>query len=277
MSDTIVGILFCKNEADIIEEVVFDAIKHVDVLYIADGRSKDRTWDIVQSLQQAHPDKIEHVQQESEWGDPAQRNSLLNLIRSRYRADNTWVQIIESDIFILDTDLRQAIRDRAYKDMAVSWQALNAVRPVGTWDGFDTYPNWPCSIRQIMNRVHFLEVMLYTFRPLPELHYNPDIWRPWPQGWSHYSDQPVKRYWRQADSPLLLHCGYRGPTHFWQKYKHMGERHRKYKKWILTSPKTVEQTVGFFNGDWNGDIGTAEPTREGWQKIRIFLDEKNSK
>lgn len=262
MPDKIIGMMWGKNEGDILEEVVLDAIKHVDSIFIADGQSTDGSWEILKSLKSRYPDKIEHIQQESEEQDRAQRDSLLNEIRARYRPEDTWVQLIESDIFILDTDIREVVKNH---EIGVSWQALNAVRKPGTWKGWDTYPNWNCSIREVMPYAHYMETMLYTFRPLPLLSYSHFQWRPWPAGFSNYvGDKPLKSRATYPESPLLFHVGYRGPTHFYLKYKHMGPRHRKYKNWDLTSPETVEKTVAFFNGDWNSGVGLVEASRKGW-------------
>ena len=104
--------------------------------------------------------------------------------------------------------------------------------------------------------------MTYTFRPLPDLHYQSGIWRPWPSGFSRYYSGTIDVDQRDADTPLLAHYGFRGPTHFKKKYATMGGRHRRYQTWNLTSRETILQTVPFFNGDWNGK---AYPmNRQGW-------------
>jgi len=257
----IVGVMWAKNEADIIAETITDAMRHVDRLMIADDGSTDGTWEIVKLAQKFWPDKIEHIQQKPDRYDKGQRQALLDVVRQRYRPDDTWVQVIEADIFLLDTDVRAVCQ--AETKIGISWQTLNAVRAPGTWAAVDTYPHWTRSIREVMPLVHRIEVMLYTFRPLPLLQYDPATWRPWPQGFSHYVSTPLKENAKEADSPLLLHCGYRGPTHFYEKYKSMGDRHTKYPTWDLTTPEQIERTVAFFNGDWN--TGAFEASRKGWQ------------
>lgn len=250
--------MYNKNEADILEEIISDAVTKVDSLFIADDGSTDKSWDIIQACKQRFQN-IEHIQREPNRNDLAQRNSLLNKIRSRYSPDNTWVQMIESDIFLL-TEPREAIKTSP-NNVSVTWHTLNAVRKPGTWKEVDTYPNWPESIRNIMPYVHWTEAMLYTFRPFPKLSYNSGVWRPWPWGFSAYT-QAAKIMKKNEDSPLLLHCGYRGPTHFAHKYRAMGKRHTKYNTWDLTSPEAAERTVSFFNGVWNGR--SFVPTRENW-------------
>ena len=113
-----------------------------------------------------------------------------------------------------------------------------------------------------MTHAHQLERVTYTFRPLPGIAFDPWEWRPWPRGFSQYTQEPLDNP-RGAMAPLLLHVGYRGPTHFHLKYKHMGKRHSKYRNWWVNSPENVERTVAFFNGDWNGKAFPA--TRAGWR------------
>lgn len=260
MSDTIVGMSWAKNEADIIEEIIIDALPKIDTLFIADGNSTDGTWEIIQSLKARYPDKIEHIQREDESKDRAQRNSLLNKIRERYKPEDSWVQLLESDIFILDTDVRELVKNSS--DIAIPWKTLNAVRKKGTWRAVDTYPNWKVSMKELMPYAHLMEVMLYTFRPLPGLFYDNKLWRPWPKGWTKYTDKPLDTTRKSFSSPLLLHVGYRGPTHFYNKYKSMGAFHRKYPTWRLKHAKAVEATCCFFNGVWNDP--SFEASRKGW-------------
>ncbi len=250
--------LWSRGEADILEEVVRDAAKKVDALFCATSDAAE--WDILQRLKREGV--VEHIQQEDETYDRAQRNSLLAKIRSAYNPVDTVVQIIESDVFLLETNVREAWRDHAVDDVGMGWLMLNAVRLPGTWRGFDTYPKWQAPIREIMTHAHELERVTYTFRPLPGIEFDPFTWRPWPRGFSRYTQKPLDQP-HGAMAPLLLHCGYRGPTHFHLKYRHMGKRHTKYRTWHVGSPEAVERTVAFFNGDWNGEAFPA--TREGWR------------
>ena len=59
----VVGVMWAKNEGDIIYETITDAIRNVDTLMIADDGSTDDTWQIIQRLRKLWPDKIEHIQQ----------------------------------------------------------------------------------------------------------------------------------------------------------------------------------------------------------------------
>lgn len=251
--------LWNRNEADIIEEVVVDAARQVDALFIADGHSTDGSWILIQSLKRRLKN-IEHIQQEDETRDKAQRNSLLAKIRERYRPEDTWVQVFESDVFTLETDIRTAIRDYAIADVAVPWFMLNACRL--SWEGADRYPNWPGMIRETMPYAHYLEPVTYTFRPLPELYFEAERWRPWPRGFSKYTSEPIFVHPCGDERPLLLHCGYRGPTHFHRKFAPKGTHHPKYTEWRVDSPQACAETVYFFNGVWNGAAVPA--TRAAW-------------
>jgi glycosyltransferase involved in cell wall biosynthesis len=224
------------------------ALENVDTLVIADDGSTDNSWDIIVDLASIHT-QIEHVQRNPNRADPAQRQQLLNVIRDRYKPENTWVQIIESDIMILETDIRAAIEERAVGDVYVNWALINGVIPPDQdWDAFDEYPNWSKPIQEIMTYGHWIEEMTYTFRPCKELWYSNGPWRPWPKGFSNLSSarKPMGDY-----TPLLAHYGYRGPTHVYKKYSPTMKRHRKYPTWDFTSPETVKETMYFFNGVWN--------------------------
>lgn len=255
----VVGMFWNYNEGDILPQTLEAASDKVDSLFIADDGSTDNSWEIIKQFADEHKDKVEHIQQKPDKSDKGQRQSLLEEMRKRYD-DSTWVQIIESDVMVLDTNVKEAIRNHSVEGLAVSWQTLNAIRR--SWDDVDTYPNWETPLLELMPYAHYMEYMLYTFRLLPELSYRQPYWRPWPTGFSKYTSKPVKVNRRTLDAPLLAHVGFRGPTHFYHKYKHMGERHTKYKDWILTSPETVKETVFFFNGVWNRC--RFEMSRDGW-------------
>jgi len=262
--NSIIGIMWNKNEGDILEEIITDALPHIDSLFLADDHSTDNSWEIIKSFSK-HP-KVEYIRNQRDNNkDAGQRQSLLNEIRKRYKPENTWVQVIESDVMILDTNIREAVKESNISDVAVSWQLINAVRQ--NWDE-DNYPNWKISIKEIMPLGHRIEAMVYTFRPLPDLFYNLDTWSPWPGGFNHYTQIPVFNQKKTRQSPLLAHYGYRGPTHFYKKYnpKGLNIRHKKYKDWDLSSIEKIKETVPFFNGVYSGQ--SHEMSRYGWKKSR---------
>jgi len=256
--ENIIGMMWNKNEADILPQIIDAALPHVDALFIADDGSTDDSWSIIKNHSSK---KIEYTQRSPDKHDPGQREALLNEIKKRYKPENTWVQIIESDIMILDTNIREAIKLHSVEDMALTWHLLNGARRKGDWNELDVFPNWDRPISEVMPWGHWIESMLYTFRPLPNLHY---VHRatPWPRGWTHYTKSPMDRISWDKTAPLLAHYGYRGPTHFYLKYKSMGAHHKKYTDWKLGSPREVEDTVYFFNGVWNGLMHPL--SRQGW-------------
>ena len=270
MSDAIIGLMFNKNEADLLQFTLPDALRKVDSLFIADDGSGDASWDIIDSYL-GHG--IEYAIRNPDPNDPGQRQALLTEIRRRYKPENTWVQVIESDIMIVDTDVRKALKTQSVQDMCMGWHLLNGSVFAREWAEADTWPCWNQDIRHIMHRFHWLETMLYTFRPLPELNYQVSPWRPWPVGFSKYSSAPVLRESKSHDSPLLVHYGYRGPNHFYNKYKHMGKFHKRHTAWGLTSPEDVARTCPFFNGVWNGDDMTSL-NRAGWIE---YVDREHAK
>jgi glycosyltransferase involved in cell wall biosynthesis len=246
MGEHIVGMMWNKNEGDILAYTIADAVGKVDTLVIADDGSTDNSWDIINAAK-GWFDNIEHIQQNPDKADQGQRQQLLTLIQQRYRPEDTWVQIIESDIMILDTDIRKAVKERS-DDVMLTWQLLNASPgPEQSWDDLDAYPHWNRPIQEVMTHAHKLELMPYTFRPFSTLRYESAAWRPWPQGFSRVPKSPkrVNDY-----TPLLAHYGYRGPTHFYKKYKSCGTRHPRYADWDITSLEAVKRTVYLFNGTW---------------------------
>jgi glycosyltransferase involved in cell wall biosynthesis len=247
MKEHIVGMMWNKNEGDILEEIILSALDHVDSLVIADDGSTDNSWDIIQIMSVQHPE-IEHIQQNPNKADPAQRQQLLNLIRERYKPEDTWVQVIESDIMILEPDIREALERRS-NGVFMDWKLLNGVLdPARDWKEWDMYPNWDRPIQEILTHQHKLEVMTYTYRPFKELVYRADPWRPWPSG---FGCVPRSNKKRVGDAPLLAHYGYRGPTHMQQKYLPSGRFHKKYKDWDFKSIDSTLSTVPYFNGAYN--------------------------
>ena len=268
--NNIVGMMWNKNEGDILEEIILEFLPNINSLFIADDGSNDNSWNIIQSLSLRYKDKIEHIQQNPNPKDLAQRNSLLNEVRKRYKPENTWVQILDSDMMILDTNIKKALPLHNRDDVLMNWNLLNAARKVGTWKEADTYPNWSKSIKEIMPYGHYIEKNTLTFRPLEKLEYDKDIWRPWPKGFAYYvkpsSEESHTEESFSKTYPLIAHYGYRGPVHFYTKFLKRfksGERKlSKYPTWNFTSSDSVENTVHYFNGTWNTNLFLMN--RESW-------------
>ncbi len=237
-----------KNEGDLLPDTIASALQNVDTLVIADDGSTDNSWDVIQGFAAHHKDQIEHIQRKPDPTDRGQKQALLSVIQQRYRPEDTWVQILESDIMILDTDIRRAIKERS-DDAMLMWQLLNASPGPGeSWDDRDEYPNWSRPIQEVMAYAHKLELMPYTFRPFSELRHDYGAWRPWPQG---FSKVPKSKKRESEYTPLLAHYGYRGPTHFYEKYKSCGSRHPRYRDWDISSVEAVKETVYLFNKTWS--------------------------
>ena len=180
----VIGVMWARNEADLLPFTMEHAIKQVDTLLFIDNDSTDNTFDIAKSF------KLEYCVRASDVGsDPASagRQHLLEEVRRRYGWKDTWVQVIESDSILLETDVRHAIANYS-NDYSVVWHMLNAIDGKASW----------------------YETLCYTYRPLPELYY-PTKRIPWPRGFSHYPVPQLKH--QDAGSPLILHYGFRTPDH----------------------------------------------------------------
>jgi len=120
--DNIIGMMWNRNEGDILEEIIDAALPHVDSMFIADDGSSDDSWPYIQSIARRRPDKIEYIRNTRNNSVDRQRTPMLDEIRKRYKAENTWVQIFESDIMVVDTDISIAIDEYAVDNLALTWQ-----------------------------------------------------------------------------------------------------------------------------------------------------------
>lgn len=264
--DHIVGVMYCKNEVDVLPLTIPEAMKRVDSMFISDDGSIDGSWELIQYFKARYPGKIEYIQQKPKADDAGQRSDLLNEIRRRYKPENTWVQVVEADIVIQGGDLRKTIADHNVGNVCVKWENINVVRDY--WDGIHQfYPYWPENLGKIMDKFHWIERLLYTYRPLPELYFTPE-WRPWPRGFSHYITAATSEPPRTVDSvPLLCHYGYRGPTHLVTKWARMAVKPlgpmRKYGH-DFTSIESVMKTFCYFNGKYNRNDRVRDNPTDAW-------------
>jgi hypothetical protein len=269
MTDNIIGLLYNRNEGDILEEIIESALKNVDALLVADDSSTDNSLAVMKSFGK----RLELVADASmvKEGTPNfwTRQYLLDEIRKRFNPNDTWVQVYESDMMVFDTDIRAAISDWATDDVVVNWPTLNAVRD--DWlSGADKYPNWDHSIKEVMPNCHFMEYLLYTFRPLEGIAYSRSNSKPWPQGFTRYIKQRVLRTKREG-SPLMIHYGYRGPTCYRTKLAPWGYAHPKYANMNLDTPESTVRTAAPFDGSWckyPEDVFPA--SRSNWSKWLAF-------
>lgn len=271
--DQLVGMMFCKNECDVLPMTIPAAMKLVDSMFISDDGSTDGSWEIIQYFKRHYPDKIEHIQQEPNPKDQAQRASLLTKIQERYKPQDTWVQIVEADMMLHTTDVRAEIAKGHRSNICVEWDIMNAARSY--WDDVHHfYPYWPEDIRTMMPMFHWAEGLLYTYRPLPGLYFE-EVWRPQPRGFGVYFDKDpsYKRRPRKrqdvSEVPLLLHYGYRGPTHLMHKWNSKTvkppsviNRHGE----NYTSVDTIMATNPYCNGQYNRSKATYNTPEEAWSK-----------
>ena len=249
---------------------------------IADDDSTDNSWDVIQSFEKQLEYKFRRADKIS--GSPHaprvfSKQHLLEEVRRRFGTKDVWVQIIESDTALLDTDPREAIARWAVDDLSVRWHMVNAVRR--EWTPEYDLPTVPDNIplHEYFNAAYWMEqISSYTFRPLPELVYT-DRGVPWPSGFSHYLSipHPPLRLPKHPDSPLILHYGFRSPTFYYNKMRDVlngGCVSKRYPAWDFSSPESVRRTVPFYSGEFNDKHNyTFEPvSREGWIKRLSFGD-----
>jgi len=181
----VVGVMWARNEADLLPYTMEKALKQVDTLLFIDNGSTDNTYDIAKSF------KLEYCVRAADVGSDAStasRQHLLEEVRRRFGWKDTWVQVIESDSELLETDVRQAIKKFSIDDVSVIWHMLNSLDGKAFW----------------------YELLTYTYRPLPELAYEAKR-LPWPKGFGRYVSGK-KWHHQEPDSPLILHYGFRTRT-----------------------------------------------------------------
>lgn len=256
-----------RNEGDILEQIIESALNSgIDALMVADDDSDDKSWDIINSF----GNRIDYaVQRNAHIGTTSYsknrwaRQHLLDEVRRRHKPENTWVQIIESDIMVLDTDIRAAIKRYQVNDLAVYWQLLNCCRRVWNKE-WDTWPDWKGrTIQEVMPDCHWMEYMLYTFRPVKSLYYE-DVRKPWPRGLADLGVRPKRK--KRETSPLLAHYGLRGPTQHSAKLQSRSYPSSKNPTWDWRTPRSVRRTIPFFSGHYNNNENVFPTGREGWTK-----------
>lgn len=261
----VVGMMWNKNEGDILHFTISKALESVDYLVLADDGSTDNSFEVMRSFS-GHP-KVLHVEQVTDKREKKQ--VLLNVIKSKFDHTDTIIQVIESDITILDTDIREAWKRYNNNHASMSWHLINATDP-DMWQSEEgCYPNWTTPIDKKMTNGHWMEALShYTFRALPGVQFKNDS-RPWPRGLGTYVQKDNMR--TLSDAPLLAHWGYRGPSHWYAKYSTgPGSVHRKH-KWKIGSVQECKDNVPFFNGIWNIKRDQFPLHREGWKQ---FIKEK---
>ena len=222
-SDPVIGIMWNKNEGDILDETISKALLLVDHLLVADDQSSDDSWDIIRS-------KKSELAYISRYGETPgskkyrksvwQRQSLLEKAIEMY-GRNIWIQVIESDLIAIDTNVKEQLElGTNVHGIALWWITLEAVRK--EWiEEDEKYPNWDKSIQEVMPYGFILEKAPYTWRPYPDIHFG-DKWNPVPRGLAKYGhlggEWRVRRRHCNKDIPLWAHYNIRGRKHFNKKY-----------------------------------------------------------
>lgn len=267
--DKIVGLMWNRNESDILNFTISKALDTVDYLMLADDDSTDNSFEIMESFKN-HP-KVVLVKKFSKPSD--KRQELLNEVKANFRHEDTLVQVIESDITVLQTDIHAAWKKYASKDVAMSWYLINAtVNPSKGWrDESSCFPDWSTPIDEVMKWGHWQEQLnCYTFRPMPAIAFVYGDGRPWPRGSGAYGVEDTMAF--KGDAPLLAHYGYRGPSHFYHKYNKEKDPNRILStkhKWHLGSVDIIKQSVPYFNGIWNNVDACFPLNRQGWKNWLI--------
>lgn len=267
--DRVVGLMWCQNEADILDFTIQKALKQVDHLFIADDRSTDKSWETINKYR-----KDASVYNITE-PKVDKRQLLLNEAVHKFGTKNVLIQIIESDITILETDIRTAWEKYNNQNAAMSWHLINATDPDMWTDETGCYPTWDTPIDSKLTNGHWMESLShYTFRPLDGVAFKYGDGRPWPRGLGKYLGEDMLRI--LSDAPLLAHWGYRGPKHWFAKYsKGPGTTHRKHSEWKMGTIEEVKATIPFFNGVWNGKKDQFVLNRTGWKEwIKTTWDRK---
>lgn len=249
----VIGIMWCINGADILEETIADAKKHVDALLFADDGSIDNSLDIAKAA------NLEYVTQRGQEGNNPneyarplwRRQHLLDKAVEMYGRE-IYVQVIEHDIMILDTDVKKLVRTN---EIAYNWIMINCCQKNLWPEELDNlYPNWGKSIKEIMPDGYVDEVYPVTFRPLERVRFDPLTISQWPIGLEHHGFKYVNPYclkridnpYVDSYSPLLAHYGYRGTKFFKKNMLEKGCDIAK-KGIDLSSRESILKTARAFN------------------------------
>jgi len=262
----LIGITWCRNEADLLPFTLPAAIKAVDKLLIIDDDSTDNSYDIIK----AHAKDLEYYTTRSDlqMQKPGKdsRQHLLDEVIRRFGQKDTWVQVIESDTIVMETDIKAKIEQYKVDDLSCQWHLLNACRKEWNED-YKVLPFFTAdrSPWEQLPYFHWMERMAYSFRALDKLHYT-ERRTPWPQGFSHYTTSGKIRKTKNHDSPLVMHYGFRNPAFYFKKMEALGRLTggSKNPTWRFGSVEEVRDTVPFFNGAWNGTPDSFPGTRQGW-------------
>ena len=270
----VVGILWNRNEGDILEEIISKARPLVDHLLVADDASTDNSWDIIR----AKKSELDYI---SRYGETPgsklyhksvwQRQSLLEKAIEMFGRD-IWIQVIESDLISIETNIKEQIELGTHTyGIAVWWITIEAVRKEWTEED-EKYPNWDKSIQEVMPYGFILEKAPYTWRPLPDIHFSGKNRSPIPRGLAKYGqlsgEWRVRRRHCNVDTPLWGHYNIRGKKHFEDKYAGMDKTRKSVQKRYLcafTIPKDIPEALFDLNREsWIKGVNLGLQWRSLW-------------
>jgi glycosyltransferase involved in cell wall biosynthesis len=117
----IYAICLVKNEDDVIGETLVYATRYCDKVFVVDNGSTDRTWEIVQSLSNQHPQIVPFVQTPEPFDNGLRW--LPYLAHHHELTDMDWWMILDGDEFLAEDPrpvIQQAMEEGA--DIIKVWQ-----------------------------------------------------------------------------------------------------------------------------------------------------------
>lgn len=248
----VIGIMWSWNQGDILEEVVTEAIKSVDQLLVVDDGSSDNSVEILSSF---------NLPYLSKWGENNPNHYSKRLWRRQHLLDKAvemygreiWIQVIESDMILLDTNIKDYIKDET--KVALNCIMCNMGQKNLWPEELDSlYPNWGRTIKDIMPDGYVDEVYPSTFRPLEKVMFDSNTISQWPIGLDNYGFKYLNPYLLKRPNnpyidwtaPILAHYGYRG-TRFYKWYMEKKGEDIIKKGVDLSSRESILSTVRAFN------------------------------
>lgn len=96
--------MLVKNEEDIIESTLRDAVKWSDKIIVMDNGSNDNTWEIVNSLAVEHPQIIPFAQDLTPFQDGLRAN-MFNVFKNELTSNDWWCVRMDADEFYYDNPI----------------------------------------------------------------------------------------------------------------------------------------------------------------------------
>jgi len=94
------GMCLVKNEADVLQDMLFAGLRWCDHIYIFDNGSTDGTWELVKELARQHSEIIPY-KQDSVLYSNSLRADIFNAFRSNAAAQDWWCAL-DADEFYID-------------------------------------------------------------------------------------------------------------------------------------------------------------------------------